>query len=143
MLIPAVLLAFQAQIAPPPAVRAELDKLCGGWTLAAVLPEVDAEIKTRTPSWPPNLIPGDFNGDNETDVAMLVDCKGMVQLAAFVSSGSGFSMHVLEKPQPHDPRQFLHLIRGDFERDAIGVEFVAIGGHAWVLRGGRWQSVVQ
>jgi hypothetical protein len=141
VLIPAVILAFQAQITLPPAVGAQLDQSCPGWKLAAVLPEVEAEIKTRTPSWPPNLIPGDFNSDNQTDAAVLIDCKGMVQPIAFVSSGSGFSRHVLEAPQPLDPRQFLHLIRGDFERDAIGVEFVAIGGHAWVYRNGRWEKV--
>jgi hypothetical protein len=26
---------------------------------------------------------------------------------------------------------------------AIGVEFEAIGGHAWVFRDGRWQSVAR
>ena len=36
--------------------------------------------------------------------------------------------------------QFLHLIRGEYEHDAIGVEYEAIGGHAWVFRDGRWQS---
>lgn len=120
-----------------------MNSTCAGWKLAGVLPEIADEIKTRTPSWPPNMIPGDFNGDQQTDVAVLADCKGMVQLIAFVSSGSGFSRHDLTKPEPHDARQFLHLIRGDFEHDAIGVEFVAIGGHAWVLRAGRWQSIVQ
>jgi hypothetical protein len=142
-MISALFLAFQSFIPIPDAVRAQLAETCAGWKLAAVMPEVDAEIHTRTPSWPSNMIPGDFNGDKHTDVAVLVDCKGMVQLLAFVSSGGGFTKHVLEKPQPLDPRQFLHLIRGDFEHDAIGVEFVAIGGHAWILRDGRWQSVVQ
>ena len=50
---------------------------------------------------------------------------------------------VLEPSQPSDPRQFLHLIRGEYEHDAIGVEYEAVGGHAWVFRDGRWQSVVR
>lgn len=136
-----LLLGALQMITPPEPVVRDLAAACRDWKLAAVLPEIDAEIKTRTPSWPANVIPGDFNGDKQTDVALLVDCKGMVQLIAFVGSGSGFSMHVLEKPQPLDLRQFLHLIRGDFGHDAIGVEYEAIGGHAWVLRDGRWQKV--
>ena len=141
MLIPALFLAFQAQLAPPPAVRAELEKSCAGWRLAPVLPEIEQEIRTRTPSWPANMIPGDFNGDEQTDVAVLVECKGTVELIAFVAGGSGYAKHVLEPSQLFDPRQFLHLIRSEFEHDAIGVEYEAIGGHAWVWRDGRWQNV--
>ena len=139
-----VLLGFQAQIAPPGAVRKELDAICTGWQLAPVIPEIAEEIKTRTPAWPPNLLPGDFNGDGEVDVAVLIECKGSSQLVAFLSKGNdGFSSEILEKPQPYDARQFLHLIRQEYEHDAIGVEFEAIGGHAWVFRNGRWQSVLR
>ena len=49
------------------------------------------EIKARTPAWPPNLLPGDFNGDREVDVAVLMECKGTVQLIAFVARDAGFS----------------------------------------------------
>jgi hypothetical protein len=137
----AMLMAAQAMIGLPDQVRRDLDAGCAGWRLAPVLPEIEAEIHTRTPSWPVNLIPGDFNADRRTDVAVLVECKGTVQLIAFVASDSGFSKQVLEPPQPFDPRQFLHLIRGEYEHDAIGVEYEAIGGHAWVFRDGRFQSV--
>lgn len=143
MLIPAAILVFQTLIAPPPGVRAELDAMCKGWQLAPVIPEIAEEIRTRTPTWPPNLLPGDFNGDGRIDAAVLIECSGSAQLVVFVSSGSGFSKHVLEKPQPYDPRQFLHLIRKEYEHDAIGVEYEAIGGHAWVFRDGRWQSVAR
>lgn len=143
MVILAVILAIQAQIAPPDAVRKELDAVCGGWQLAPVIPEIAEEIKTRTPAWPPNLLPGDFNGDGQVDVAVLIECKGSSQLIVFMSKGEGFSKEVLEKPQPYDARQFLHLIRKEYDHDAIGVEFEAIGGHAWVLRGDRWQSVLR
>ena len=138
-----MLLVVAQSIALPDAIASELKAGCAEWRLAPVLPEIAAEIRTRTPSWPANMIPGDFNADQQTDVAVLVDCKGMAQVVAFLSSGSGFSKHVLEKPQPADARQFLHLIRGEYERDAIGVEFEAIGGHAWVFRDGRWQSIVR
>lgn len=143
MIIVPLFLVAQTLITLPDTVRAELEKGCAGWQLAPVLPEIDKEIQTRTPSWPANLIPGDFNADRQTDVAVLVECKGSVELVAFLSSGPGFSKHVLEPSQPFDPRQFLHLIRGEYERDAIGVEYEAIGGHAWVFRDGRWQSVVR
>ena len=143
MLILALFVGFQAQIAPPAAVRADLDALCKGWQLAPVTPEIAAEIKTRTPSWPPNLLPGDFNGDGQVDVAVLIECDGTSQLIAFLSSGSGFSKQVLEKPQPYDAREFLHLVRKEYEHDAIGVEYEAIGGHAWVFRDNRWQSVLR
>ena len=136
-------LAAQTLIAVPDPVRKELDSVCSGWQLAPVMPEIAEEIRTRTPTWPPNLLPGDFNGDGQTDVAVLIECSGSVQLAAFLSKESGFSMHVLEKPQPYDPRQFLHLIRKEYEHDAVGVEYEAIGGHAWVFRDGRWQSLVR
>lgn len=142
-MIAELLVTAQVALAMPPAVRAELDTVCVGWRVAPVLPEIEQEIHTRTPSWPANLIPGDFNADKKTDVAVLVDCRGLVQLFAFLSNDSGFSMQALEKPQPLDPRQFLHLIRQEYEHDAIGVEYEAIGGHAWVFRDGRWQSVAR
>jgi len=141
VIIAPLFLAVQTLISPPEAVRKELDSTCAGWQLAPVTPEIAAEIKTRTPTWPPNLLPGDFNGDGQVDVAVLIECNGSAQLLAFLSSGSGFSKQVLEKPQPYDAREFLHLIRGEYEHDAIGVEYEAIGGHAWVFRDGRWQSV--
>lgn len=134
-------LAMQSMIAVPDAVRKELDTICAGWQLASVLPEIAEEIRTRTPTWPPNLLPGDFNGDGQVDAAVLLECKGNVQLAAFLSSGPGFSTEILEKPEPHDPRQFLHLIRKEYGHDAIGVEYEAIGGHAWLFRDRRWRSV--
>ena len=134
---------FQAQIAPPDAVARQLDAMCQGWQLAPVIPEIAAEINTRTPTWPPNLLPGDFNGDGQIDVALIVECKGTSQLIAFMGNQEGFSKEILEKPQPYDARQFLHLIRKEYEHDAIGVEFEAIGGHAWVFRVNRWQSVLR
>ena len=136
-----LVLATQAMIAVPDAVRTELDTMCAGWKLASVLPEIAAEIATRTPTWPPNVLPGDFNGDGAIDAAVLLDCKGRVQLVAFVSSARGYSKEVLEPPQPHDARQFLHLIRKEYGHDAIGVEYEAIGGHAWIFRDGKWRSV--
>jgi hypothetical protein len=63
-----------------------------------------------------------------------------VQLFAFLGSGSGFTKFVLERPAPLDPRQFLHLIRERGAGDAIGVEYEAIGGHAWSYRDGKWRS---
>src|SRR5688572_20244639 len=110
-MIAALVLAMQSLIAVPDAVRQQLDTICAGWQLAPVMPEIAEEIRTRTPTWPPNLLPGDFNGDRQVDVAVLLECKGSVQLTVFLASRSRFSMAVLEKPQPHDPRQFLHLIR--------------------------------
>ena len=141
MLIATLILTWQALISPPDAVRAELDATCKGWQLAPVMPEIAKEIATRTPTWPPNLLPGDFNGDKEVDAAVLIECNGSSQLLVFMSGKSGFSKEVLEKPQPYDAREFLHLIRGEFQHDAIGVEYEAIGGHAWVLRNGRWEKV--
>jgi hypothetical protein len=134
-------LAMQSMIAVPDAVRTELDAICAGWQLASVLPEITEEIRTRTPTWPPNLLPGDFNGDGAVDVAVLLECKGSVQLAAFLSNGRGFSTEILEKPELHDPRQFLHLIRKEYGHDAIGVEYEAVGGHAWIFRDRKWRSV--
>lgn len=142
-MIAIALLALQAVITPPDAVRKDLDSICKGWQLAPVTPEIAEEIKTRTPTWPPNLLPGDFNGDGKIDVAVLIECDGSSQLVAFLSSGSGFSKQVLEKPQPYDAREFLHLVRKEYEHDAIGVEYEAIGGHAWVFRDNRWQSILR
>ena len=99
-MIAVLALAMQSTIAVPDAVRKELDTICTGWQLASVLPEITEEIKTRTPTWPPNLFPGDFNGDGEVDVAVLLECKGSVQLAAFLLSGPGFSKEILKSRNP-------------------------------------------
>ena len=139
----ALVLAAQALIRVPDPVKTQLDGICAGWQLAPVIPEIAEEIKTRTPAWPPNLLPGDFNGDREVDVAVLLECKGSVQLVAFLGTPRGFSMEVLEPAQPYDPRQFLHLIRDEYEHHAIGVEYEATGGHAWVFSNGKWRSVTR
>ena len=141
MIIVLLALAAQTLIAVPITVRHDLDAACAGWRIAPVMPEIAAEIRERTPSWPANLLPGDFNGDGKADVAILVDCKGSVQLEAFMATADGFAKQILEKPQPLDQRQFLHLIHGEYPHDAIGVEYEAIGGHAWIFKDGRWQSV--
>jgi hypothetical protein len=103
-MIAALVLIGQTLIAPPDGVRRDLDAICKGWQLAPVTPETANEIRTRTPTWPPNLLPGDFNGDGQIDVAVLIECNGSSQLVAFMSSGSAFSQQVLEKPQPYDAR---------------------------------------
>ena len=136
-------LAMQAILSLPASIRADLDASCAGWRLAPVTTEIQAEIASRTPSWPANLIPGDFNGDGQTDAAALIECRGTVQLYVFMASPSGFSNAILEKPQPADSREFLHLIRGEYDHDAIGVEYDAIGGHGWVFKEGKWLSIAR
>ena len=141
-------LALAAQdIALPDAVRRQIDTAHATWQLAAVTPEVGSEIRERTPRWPPNLILGDFDGNKQTDVAVLVEYPEpalpggrAVQLFAFLGNGTAFMTFVLEPTAPLDPRQFLHLIRDPGNGDAIGVEYEAIGGHQWSYRNGKWQS---
>ena len=135
-----VALVLQSLIAVPDAVRVSLDGSCPGWRLAPVLPEIAEEIRGRTPSWPPNLIPGDFDGNGQVDVAVLASCGDRVELVAFLAGAAGFTKFVIEPAQPADPRQFLHLIQKEYGRDAIGVEYIAIGGHAWIFRDGAWRS---
>jgi hypothetical protein len=134
-------------VALPDGVRRQIDAVHPGWKLAAVMPEVAGEIRQRTPVWPPNMILGDFDGNQQTDVAVLVEYPEpklpggrAVQLFAFLGTGAGFTKFVLEPPAPLDLRQFLHLIREPGATDAIGVEYEAIGGHAWSYRDGKWQS---
>lgn len=143
-MILALLVAWQAAAVVPEAIGRDLDASCAGWTLAAVIPEVAAEIRGRTPEWPANFIGGDFDQNGRADVALLSECNGRVQLLAFLAGPSGYTKHVVEDAQPPDPREFLHLIdrnsTGGYERDAIGVEYHLIGGKAWIFRGDRWQS---
>lgn len=146
-MILALLVASQTVAVVPDAVRRDLDASCAGWALAAVQPEVAEEIRGRTPEWPPNFISGDFDQNGRADVALLAECKGTVQLLAFLSGPSGYTKHIVERPQPLDPREFLHLIYkdsgGGYERDAIGVEYHSIGGKAWILRDNRWQTLAR
>ena len=143
--VPAVLAA--QDVALPDDVRRQLDAAHSGWKLAAVLPEVAVEIRGRTPRWPPNMILGDFDGNKQTDVAVLVEYAEpavpggrAVQLFVFLGNSATFTKFVLEQPAPLDLRQFLHLIREPGAGDAIGVEYEAIGGHAWRYHDGKWQS---
>jgi hypothetical protein len=146
-MILAALLAWQAVTTMPEAVRRDLDTSCPGWTLASVIPEVAEEIRSRTPEWPANFISGDFNADGRADVAVLAGCRGRVEVLAFLAGSSGYTRHVVEKAQPLDAREFLHLIYkdtgGGYERDAIGVEYHSIGGKAWIFRDNRWQSIAR
>ena len=145
MIIVPLFLAAQTMISAPEAVRKELDSACAGWQLAPVMPEIAAEIRTRTPTWPPNMMPGDFNGDRaDRRCGARRMPAARAQLVAFLSNASGFTKHVLEQPQPYDPRAVPSPhSRSEYEHDAIGVEYEAVGGHAWVFRDGRWQSVVR
>lgn len=134
-------------VALPESARRQIDAAYPGWRLARVIPEVEAEIRERTPTWPPNLILGDFDGNRQTDIALLVEYADAamsggraVRLLALLGDGTGFTMAAIEKAAPHDARQFLHLIRQAGEPDTIGVEFEAIGGHVWSYRNGKWQS---
>jgi hypothetical protein len=136
-----IALALQSLITVPSPVRTTLDAACPSWRLAPVMPEISDEIRDRTPSWPPNLVPGDFEANGQVDVAVLVECGQRVELLAFLATGARFDKHVIESSQPLDPRQFLHLIQKEYGRDAIGVEYIAIGGHAWIFRDGAWRSI--
>jgi len=146
-MILALTFVWQTVTTVPEAVRRDLDAWCPGWTLAAVIPEVTDEIRGRTPEWPANFISGDFDQNGRADVALLAECQGTVQLLAFLAEPSGYSKHVVEKAQPVDPREFLHLIYkdsgGGYERDAIGVEYHSIGGKAWIFRDNRWQTLAR
>jgi hypothetical protein len=141
------LIAWQAVTPVPEAVRRELDSTCPAWTIAAVIPEVDADIRARTPQWPANFISGDFDQDGRADIALLVECGSTVELSVFLAGPAGYTRHLIEKPQPIDRREFLYLIRkgaaDGYDRDAVGVEYEALGGHAWLFRDGRWQSVAR
>jgi len=145
----AIPIAAGGQSSPllPPEVQRAMDRALPGWQLASVLPEIRAEIQERTPMWPVNLIFGDFDGNAGVDFAALVEYADStmpggraVQLLAFLAEGQAFEAFVLEKAAPHDARQFLHLIRDRPQDDAIGVEYEALGGHAWRYRNGQWQS---
>ena len=139
--------AVAQDVALPADVRRQLDAVHTGWKLAAVLPEVESESRERTPRWPPNMILGDFDGNRQTDVAVLIEYPEpklaggrAVQLYAFLGDGKAFKRFVLEQPAPLDPRQFLHLMREAGTSDAVGVEYEAIGGHEWRYRNRKWQS---
>ena len=149
-MIIAMFIAMQAAAAIPAAVSNDLATWCAGWRLAPVIPEVDAEIRGRTPEWPPNLIFGDFDANGQRDIAVLAECpknggRSTVQVLAYLAGKEGFTRFALEKPEPLDEREFLHLIiggsKGGYGRDAIGVEFHTIGGHTWIFQDQKWQLV--
>lgn len=92
----------QAQsIALPKECERVLNKNFRGWKLAKIQKEVDAYHRQKKFLFAPNLIRGDWNGDNRTDYAVLIE-QGKLKntagediddrrlLIAFVKSRKGF-----------------------------------------------------
>lgn len=83
----------------PSEVRSMLDNMHSGWRLAAVCDEVRSAIGERLGETP-NLIAGDFDGNNCLDIALLCEypniddphsgCTHFVELIAFLASEKGY-----------------------------------------------------
>jgi hypothetical protein len=153
--------AVAQQLDLPASVRGALGVRYQGWQLSSLYPDVAESLRARTAGGPLNLVRGDFDGNGEDDIAILVEYRrpqssgdALVDVVAFLAKESHHEMLVIEGPDPHIGKQYIRAIpRGSrgydlntntdfvYERDAIGVEFEGTGGHTWIYRNGRFVSV--
>jgi len=148
----------------PESVKSVLDRRFPGWRFSEVSGEVQQFLRERHPGALPNLIKGDFDGNGQTDYAVLIehgnfDRRGkafgrVVELLAFLRRGSGYKLFTLERTSPANPELYLTLAgKGaeghDFHagrnfrypNDSIGFDFFGKAGGTYIYRRGKFRYV--
>ena len=157
----ATALAAAQQLDIPRPVSSMLRAKYPGWQLSPLYPDVVEAVRAQQRRGPLNLIRGDFDGNGEIDLAMLIEYgrkrqteTGVVEVVVVLRKNSRHEMSVLEGPDAHIGKKYIRLIRRGspgydldtntnfvYKQDSIGVEFAGTGGHAWVYRNGKFVSI--
>lgn len=144
-----------------------LDGRSPGWRLCPVSSRVRNRLRERSPKALPNVVAGDFDGNDLTDYAVLIEhpsfskgggsvSRDVSEVVAFLDQGTAFKLFVVKEPVPPDPRRYLTLQRKgqqgyDLERnrpftysnDSIGVWFFGVAGGTYIFSDGWFRLVVE
>lgn len=91
----------------PAPVKAKLDAAFPGWRMAPLNSRAARGFRSKHPSWPSNVLTGDFDGNKTTDYAVLMEHKGKTMVAAVLDSGKTLTLHSVTAPEQPDPRMWL------------------------------------
>ncbi len=150
----------------PEAINSTLNRKFPGWRFSEVSGVVGQFFAERFPRARPNLIGGDFDGDGQTDYAVLIEHANfnksgksfthVVELLAFLRRGARYKLHILEGSAPANPELYLTLARKgeegrDFRtgrvfrypNDSISVSYFEKAGGTYIYRGGRFRYVIE
>lgn len=156
----------QARSGLPDEVRSALDRMHPGWRVADVSADVRREIGTRLGPTP-NVIAGEFDGNGDRDIAVLIDYRNVdepdkafthySEAIAFLKSDSGYHAVPLRDRQPGPNSElFLTLQKhGDqgfvfeanrkfvYRHDAIGEWFFEKGDGSYIYENGKFRYVIE
>lgn len=100
----------------PRPVKAKLDAAFPGWRMAPLSSKAARSFRSKHPSWPSNVLTGDFDGNKRTDYAALLEHKGQMVVAALLDSGKALTVHTVMPPEQPDPRLWLWLVNAGATR---------------------------
>jgi hypothetical protein len=150
----------------PKAVTAMLAKKFPSWRFAGVSSEVQQFFRERLTGASPNSIKGDFDGNGQMDYAVVVehsdfDKSGkafccMVTVLAFLKSGSGFKLHILEESAGPNLELYMTLARKGsagrnfdtqskfkYPNDSVSVWYFEKAGGTYIYSKGRFRYVLE
>jgi hypothetical protein len=128
--------------------------------------DVNRFFKERWPDARPNLISGDFDGNGQTDYAMLIEHRNfdktgkdfthLVEQLAFLKKGTSYKLYVLDQNTSATLELYLTLARkGEVGRafstqrkfrypnDSISLSYFEKAGGTYIYRRGRFRYVTE
>jgi hypothetical protein len=150
----------------PGQIRSTLNKRFPGWRFSEVSDDVQRFFKDRWPDARPNLISGDFDGNGQTDYAMLIEHTNFVKTGksfthvveqlAFLKKGTSYKLYILDKNtsatlelyitlagKGEECREFSTQRKFTYPNDSISLSYFEKAGGTYIYRGGRFKYVIE
>lgn len=150
----------------PAEIRSSLNKKFPGWRFSEVSDDVNRFFKERWPEARPNLISGDFDGNGQTDYAVLIEHSNfdktgkafthVVEQLAFLKKGTSYKLYILDQNTSATLELYLTLARkGEVGRefstqrkfrypnDSISLSYFEKAGGTYIYRRGRFRYVTE
>lgn len=110
----------------PRPVKAKLDAAFPGWRMAPLSSKAARSFRSKHPSWPSNVLSGDFDGNKRTDYAVMLEHKGKMIVTALLDSGKTLTLHTVTAPEQPDPRMWMWLIAAGTTRTDLDTRKPAV-----------------
>ncbi len=152
-----------AAVALPHSAQAKLDKKYPGWKFVPVSDEIRQYFKQDLPGARPDLIAGDFDGNGQTDYAVLIE-HGIItgangkpigrraHLLAFLQRKQGFKLYVVDD---EGGGEYLTLARKGtqgydyetqqnfiYQHDTISTGIFEKAGSSYLFEHGRFRVII-